>query len=101
MDEENENIIIIDNGTSLSKISFGGGNPHIVPTCIGYEKPKHEQSSFYWNMSDYYKSINKNYSYPIKNGIITDFDKIKEFYYNIFDNHLRIEPKNCKLFVTQ
>ena len=53
-------------------------------------------------MSDYYKLINKNYSYPtIKNGIITDFNEIKNLYYNIFEDHFRVEPENYKLFITQ
>lgn len=60
-ENENEKIIIIDIGTSQSKIGFGGGGgPDIVPTCSGYEKPKYQESRYYWNMADYYKTINKN-----------------------------------------
>ena len=104
MDEENEqSTIIIDIGTSQCKIGSSGENswPHIVPTCVGYEKPKSQRSEFYWNMSDYYKTINKNYSYPIKHGIITDFWKMKDLYDNIFERELRKSPEFHKLFITQ
>lgn len=101
-ENENEKIIIIDIGTSQSKIGFGGGGgPDIVPTCSGYEKPKYQESRYYWNRADYYKTINKNYSYPIKNGIITDFYEIQNFFNNIFENNLRVLPQDCKFFITQ
>ena len=104
MDEENEqSTIIIDIGTSQCKIGFSGENnwPYIVPTCVGHEKPKSQRSEFYWNMSDYYKTINKNYSYPIKHGIITDFREMKDLYDNIFERELRVSPEFHKLFITQ
>lgn len=93
MDEENEqSTIIIDIGTSQCKIGFSGENswPYIVPTCVGHEKPKSQRSEFYWNMSDYYKTINKNYSYPIKHGIITDFREMKDLYDNIFEREFAV-----------
>ena len=103
MDEENENenIIIINIGTSQSKVGRINYGLFIVPTCSGYEKPKYQESRYYWNRSDYYKTINKNYSYPIKNGIITDFNEIKNFFNNIFENNLRVLPEYYKFFITQ
>ena len=100
MDEET---IIIDIGTSQTKVGYGGPDyrPYIVPTCLGQEKPKHERSEFYWNSSDYYKNINKNYIYPIKHGIITDFYYMKEFYSYLCEKELRINTENYKFFIAQ
>ena len=102
MDEENKDTIIIDIGTSQTKVGFGGGWwSSIVPTCLGYEKPEHYKSPFYWNMADYYKNINKNYSHPIKNGIITDFAEMEKFLLNILEKELWISPEDKKFFITQ
>ena len=98
MYEEDEKIIIIDIGTSQTKINDW---PNIFPTCLSYEIPEHEKSPFYWNMSDYYKNINKYYSYPNQQGIITDSFDMKKFLLNIIDNRTRISPEDCKLFIIQ
>lgn len=49
-------------------------------------------------MSDYYKNINRNYSYPIQHGIMTDSFEMEEFLLNIFENK-RISPQDYKLFI--
>ena len=102
-EEDEQRTIIIDIGTSQCKIGSNGeyGRPYIVPSCVGREKPTSERSKFYWNMSDYYKNINKNYSYPIKKGIINDFGALEELFNNIFERELHVSPNFCKLFITQ
>lgn len=42
-----------------------------------------------------------NYSYPIEHGIIKDWDNIDKIYEYIFNNKLRVGPKEYKIMILE
>ncbi|KAJ5078133.1 actin-7-related [Anaeramoeba ignava] len=103
-----EQIIIIDNGSQTLKVGYAGDDaPYkILPTIIG--KPKNKELIQMFGGKEYYigdsakaKSGILNLNYPIKHGIITNWDDMERIWYDAFYNELRIIPEEDSFLFTE
>jgi actin beta/gamma 1 len=93
--------IVFDNGTGYVKAGFAGHDlpMAIIPNVIGF--PKYGKSAIFENnINDYQVGLNAlmhkgimKLEYPMKNGIITNWDDMELVWANVFDN-LRIDINN-------
>jgi actin-related protein len=99
--------IVIDVGSNTCKAGFNGENaPRVVmPTVTG--KSKNEMMNIIDNDKLYVgkEALNiSNYlklEYPMKNGIITDFDKMEKVWNHLFYNELKTKPEAHNVFLTE
>ena len=100
--------IVIDNGSYNIKAGFSGDDEprSVFPTIIG--KPKYSQvfdngSYNYNNEVIYiYRSWGvRNINYPIKNGIITNWDDMEKIWEYTFYKELRIDPTEHPVLLTE
>lgn len=102
------NPIVIDNGSGIMKAGFSGFyKPCLVyPTIIGYTKYKKslktnllDNNYFIGKYADNKRSI-LDIKYPIKNGIIDNWDEMTKIWEYTFDR-LETESKNKKVLLTE
>jgi actin len=98
--------IVIDTGSSSCKAGFNGENaPRVViPTVIGVPKGPNlieEPNKFYIGKDAVNNSNYLKLDYPIKNGIITDFDAMERLWSHLFYNELKIKPEAHNVFLTE
>jgi actin len=100
--------IVIDIGTHSCKAGFNGENaPRVViPTVIG--KSKNEYINFLEDTHKLYfgrEAINNanflKLDYPVKNSIITDYDKMEKFLNHLFHSELKTKPEAHNVFLTE
>jgi actin-related protein len=85
------NTIILDNGTGIIKAGLAGENfPRVIlPNVVGY--PKFKRMAFYSNKSIYIcdNAISKKgilkLSYPLKHGIVQNWDELEKVWDKTFD----------------
>ena len=101
--------IIIDNGSGFIKAGFGGEKEPktIFPTSIGYLRFS-GCTGFIDVKKEYF--IGKNaerriqllkMDYPIKNGIITNWDDMEKIWKHIFQNELYVSPEENYVLLTE
>ncbi len=107
MEEENEPIVI-DNGSGLLKAGFADDDApkYVFPTIIG--KPKSpgimvgmDQKDAYIGKEALSKKEQLNLDEPVKQGIITDMDAMEEIWSHLMNTEMRINPDSHKFFITE
>lgn len=105
MEENNEKVIIIDNGSGEIKAWIGEEEqPKVVlPSYIGYKKDLKDNSKSEHFLDKEAKSQidNLKLNHPIERGIIKNWDEIEKVYSYIFTNKLKIEPKGRSLLIPE
>jgi len=99
MVENEEQAVIIDNGSGMMKAGIAGDEaPSVIfPALVG--KPKSASAMQGVTQKEHYlgdeanqKRGILNLSYPIEHGIVNDWDGMEKIWHHTFYNELRIEP---------
>ena len=107
MAEEKYKLLIIDFGSSVTKIGFEGvpEPQYILPTVIGYSKFISEPMSGP-EIQDYIgddaisiRGVLKLH-YPIDKGVIVDWEQLGNFLDIFFQRKLLLDPKNLSFILT-
>ena len=109
VDEAEEQVAIIDNGSGMMKAGFAGEEaPRVVfPAVVG--RPKNQsamqgvtQKSEYIGDEAMQKRGILNLTYPIANGIVTDWADMEKVWHHALYNELRCNPAEIKgILVTE
>ncbi|ELP83565.1 actin, putative [Entamoeba invadens IP1] len=109
MNNEENSVVVIDNGSSAIKSGFAGDdNPlNIFPTLVGRSKSR-IQFSHQNNTTEYYinDSLNTKTNFfdeisPIQNGQVKDFDALSALWKYIFEEKLRIDSSEKHMLLTE
>ena len=113
---DQEEFVVIDNGTGFVKAGFSGQDlPRlIIPTVVGekVEKPdpamqannaandlQEERKSYAFGNAALQQKDTHTLFYPIERGIVKDWDKMQLMWGHIFDE-LNLETKNVNVLMT-
>jgi actin-related protein len=101
-------VVIIDNGSGHVKAGLAGLEvpSSVFPAVIG--RPKHGSAMAGGDQKDYFmgdEALSKrgvlSISYPIEHGIVKDWSDMEKIWNYTFFDHLRIEPENHAVLVTE
>jgi len=102
--------VVCDNGTGFVKCGFAGGNfpSHIFPSMIGRPLMRYEEEFKNVELKDVmvgdecalHRAMLET-SYPIENGIVTDWKGIFNLWDYTFFERLKIDPKEHKILLTE
>jgi actin len=98
--------IVIDTGTSSCKAGFNGENAPrvVVPTIVGRPKGQNlieEPDKLYIGRDAINNSNYLKLEYPVKGGVISDFDAMERLWNHLFFNELKIKPEAHNVFLTE
>lgn len=101
--------MVIDNGTGYSKMGYAGNSEpsYIVPTLIAIADTKGTKEKdvadldFY--IGDQASELRRNYAidYPIRHGIIDNWDNMERFWHRCIFQYLRGDPENHYVLLTE
>uniref|UniRef100_A0A7R9UAQ1 Actin-related protein 3 n=1 Tax=Pinguiococcus pyrenoidosus TaxID=172671 RepID=A0A7R9UAQ1_9STRA len=110
MDAFTKPAVVIDNGTGYSKIGFAG-NPdpqYIMPTAIatretpgGQRKDGVEDMDFFIGDEAVSHSSTHQVTYPIRHGLIEDWDRMEQLWQRTMFKYLRCEPEEHYVLLTE
>jgi len=104
------NVIVCDNGTGFVKCGFAGSNfpASIFPSMVGRPMLRSEEKVEGIEIKDVMVGDEAakvrqllQISYPLSHGIIRNFDDMLHVWDYTFDNKLKIQPKDCKILLTE
>ena len=112
MEYDNKNIIVIDNGTNSIKCGFSGEKAprSEFPNVVGKRRQFCgmigdnnilNQKFIGRKFVDKQKSLRLLSSYPVENGMIVNYDAMEEVLDNIFNNELKVNPKEISVLCSQ
>ncbi len=103
-----EKSIVIDNGSGVIKAGFSGDpQPNVkFPSIVG--KPRTDKqmigveskSEYIGDEAQKMRGV-LNLAYPIKSGIVTDWDNMEKVWEYCFSNELRVDPSEHKVLLTE
>ena len=101
----NVKIIIIDNGTGITKSGFAGDeNPQsIIPTLIGFKKKDDQNEKlkkFYVGEEAFKHWTNLDVKFPIEHGIIEGWNCMEQIWDSIFQS-LKVDPSQHPVYMTE
>eukprot|EP01084_Bolivina_argentea_P047090 86749_1 len=107
MSLENE-VIVIDNGTTMIKAGFAGDDaPRAAFPCI-VKRPRHQTVMVGMTQKDAYIGDEADDRYgilkehfPMKGGIIVNWDDMEKIWHHTFYNELRIQPEEHSVVLTE
>lgn len=102
--------IVCDNGTGFVKCGYGGENfpSHIFPSMIGKPLMRYDEQYKDIELKDVmvgdeaakYRAMLET-SYPIENGIVSDWPGMRSLWDYTFNEKLKIDPKDHKILLTE
>ncbi|KAI6648677.1 actin [Oopsacas minuta] len=101
--EEVDDILVIDNGSAMIKAGFAGDDaPRAVfPAIVG--RHRHNviglDRVYVGNDSQFRNGI--LLTYPIKHGIVNNWDDMEHIWHHMFYNELRVTPAKCGVLLTE
>ena len=99
--DESTTTIVIDNGSGLSKIGFGGDDAprSVFPTIVG--RPRSDaQDVFIGNNAVSRRGI-LNLNRPIEHGVVTNWEDIQKLWHYAFYEELRSAPEEHPVLLTE
>ncbi|KII72876.1 Actin, adductor muscle [Thelohanellus kitauei] len=99
--------IILDNGSGTCKVGFSGQSMPIVefPTIVA--EPKHKNLMTLSFQKDYFLGHEASkkrgivaIKYPVKNGVVIDWDGMERIWEYIYRNELRVVPEQYPVLIT-
>ncbi|KAF7694686.1 actin [Cucumispora dikerogammari] len=106
--ETEKHKVVIDNGSGMCKAGFAGDDAPrgVFPAIIGL--PRHEismvgmgQKSEYVGTEAQDKRGLLTIKYPVKNGIIEDWEGMTKIWRHAFTNELRVKSEECSVLLTE
>ncbi|KAI6190045.1 Actin-related protein 2 [Aphelenchoides bicaudatus] len=111
MDSHGRKIIVVDNGTGFVKCGYAGANfpEHIFPSAVGRPLVRSTQRINNIQIKDLMVGEEctelrqmLNVNYPMENGVVRNWDDMGHIYdYTFGAQKLDIDPKDCKLLLTE
>lgn len=110
MDKRGNKVIVCDNGTGFVKCGFAGSNfpAHIFPSLVGRPILRSQTKIGNIEIKDLHVGdeasqlrSNLEVNYPMDNGIVRNWDDMKHVWNHTFFDKLQIEPKQCKVLLTE
>jgi len=107
---DSKKVIICDNGTGFVKCGFAGTNfPHaIFQSMVGRPILRYEEKVDNVEIKDVMVGDEASrlrtmlqITYPLDNGIVRNWEDIEHIWNYTFDEKLRINPKDCKIMLTE
>lgn len=104
--------VVIDNGTGYTKMGYAGNDEpqYIVPTVAGFKGTQGGQEGkrdgledldFYMGKDALEHSTTHQISYPIRHGLIEDWDNMERMWQQCLFKYLRCEPEEHHVMLTE
>ena len=114
MNEDDVKALVLDNGSFMCKVGFAGDDaPRAVfPSVVGRQRPTGLTKMVAMHTmqradEEYvgYEALDRRsvlkISYPIKSGIVTNWDDMEKIWHHSFYNELRITPHEHPVILTE
>jgi actin-related protein len=102
-----ESNVVIDNGSGVLKAGMGGENTPSVkfPAIVGKPRGKgiiggNQKDEYIGDEADKLRGV-LNLSYPIKSGIVNDWELMNKVWEYAFANELRVDPTENRVMLTE
>ena len=100
--------IVIDNGSGVIKAGFSGDTQPSVkfPSIVGFPRSNKQmigvesKSEYIGDEAQKMRGV-LNLKYPIKSGIVEDWDLMEKVWEYCFSNELRVDPGEHKVLLTE
>jgi len=109
-DARNNPAVVIDNGSGFTKVGFAGSaEPHsIFQTAIGKRLRSGKETplddlAFVTGDQQFFSSVSSTYTthFPIKHGIVQDWDSMEQLWQTCFYDKLRCNPEDHYVLLTE
>nr|QGN00866.1 ActL2 [Drosophila obscura] len=115
MCDEGSSVLVIDNGSGMCKVGFGGDDvpTAIFPSIVG--RPRHMSAMFGIGVNKSYGGTDDAYvgdeaqksrgvlalRYPIERGIVVDWDEMEKIWHYTFHTALKVAPDEHPVLLTE
>jgi actin-related protein len=103
-DDYDVQALVIDNGSGMCKAGFAGeGAPRAVfPSIVGCpRRPFTGQRDNFVGDEAHWKRDVLTLNYPIKHGVVTNWDDMERIWHHTFYNELRVAPEEHPVLLTE